>query len=300
MKYPIEPTLHSALRDGVRALRRYTGLALMLYLVQLGVAAIGGLVIARVLASLFADNLLFDQAVEGDAAALITFVRVNAELLPGLVWIGSTAVATYALVSWFLVGGLVAVLLDRPRDRRSTVATFGAGGAVTFFPYARLALWCIVPYIAIGFAALAGLAIAADAIESAITGSAFVGALALALAPALVLLLCQYTAVDYARLELSRHPGTAAWRAFLRGYRQIFSRWRPLVHALIYHLLFAAVTVLLIVITWDRPMLGASGAVWLLVIRQLAAMTRFAGKFVLVGGQVELTSGPISRPKLLG
>jgi hypothetical protein len=281
-------TLGSMLREGARALRRYTGLALVLYLLQLALAVVGGFVIARVLAALFADNLLFDQAIDGDAAALIALLQAQAALLPALVWIALTAVAAYAVVSWFLVGGLLAVLIERPRDRPTTVGTFGAGGALTFFSYARLALWCVVPYLAIGFLALVGLAIAGDTIEGAVTGAAFLGALGAALAPALVLLLLQYTVVDYARIELSRHPGTAAWRAFLRGYRLVFTRWRPLAHALLYLLAFAAVSAILVAITWDRPMLGASGAISLLVIRQVAAMVRFAAKIVYVGGQVEL------------
>lgn len=284
----IRPALTTALREGARALRRYTGLALVLYLVQLAVAAIGGLVIARVLAALLADNLIFDQAIDGDAAALITLARTHAELIPALAWIGLIAVAVYAVVSWYLVGGLIAVLVERPRDRRTTIGTFGAGGALTFFPYARLALWCVVPYAAIGFIALIGIGIAGDSMATAVTGADFLGPLGLALAPAAVLLLIQYTVVDYARIELSRRPGTAAWRAFLRGYRMVLGRWRPLAHALLYYLAFALVTALLLVITWDRPMLGASGAISLFVIRQIAAMGRFAARFVLVGGQVEL------------
>jgi hypothetical protein len=109
-----------------------------------------------------------------------------------------------------------------------------------------------------------------------------------ALVPAALLAWLADGATDYARIELSRAPGTSATRALGRALRFIGTRWPPLVHLLLYYLFFAAVSLLYVAITLERPMLGATGAVSLLFIRQGVAMLRFAAAFTLTAGQVEI------------
>jgi hypothetical protein len=273
---------------GAHVLRRYPGLVGTLYAVQLAVAFGAGWVMTRILESAFANEPLFDAAVDDDTVALITVIAEKPTVFASVMWVGIGALGLYAVLSWFLSGGLIATLLETPRGRRETARCFGAGGAATFLAYARLGLLCIIPYgIALVVAGI-GLDRAAADLPYALTVGDVARALVPNLAPAAILLWIAFTAVDYARIDLSRHPNQSSFRALLRAYKKLFtSRW-PLVHVLMYYMAFVAISLVFLAATIDQPMTGAAGALTLFAIRQITSMVRFAAKVVLVGGQVEL------------
>ena len=275
---------------GARVLRRYPGLVGTLYAAQLAVALGAGWVMTRILAAAFAGQPLFDAAVDDDAVALVTIVAERGIVFQSVMWVGIGAIGSYAVLSWFVTGGLIATLLERPRGRRDTARCFGAGGAATFFAYARLTLLSLVPYTIALVAFGLGLERASDGLRYALTIGDVIRALFPNLAPAAILLWIAFCAVDYARIDLSRYPKQSSTRALLRAYKKLFTvRW-PLVHVLMYYLAFIAISLVFLAATVDRPTLGPGGAVLLFAARQLTSMVRFAAKIVLVGGQVELAA----------
>lgn len=272
-------------REGVRALGRYPGLVACLYAAQLATAALAGWLATRVLAAVFADKPLFDRVVDGDVVALVFALRQWPEVFVSLAWLGAGAVLVHAALSWYLVGGLNATLLARPASRREVAATFGTGGAVTFFAYMRLALLCLIPHSILAGLLLMGLDRAGDALGLALSAGDVARALTPVLLPALLLLWIHWAAIDYARLELSRARARSATRALWRGYRTVLADWRPLAHLGLYAAWFAGVTAAYVLATRGSAMHGASGAVLLFALRQVVAMLRFGGAIVCAGGQ---------------
>jgi hypothetical protein len=230
---------------------------------------------------------VLDDAVDGDFAALVFVLVDEADVFVHIAWVAIGAVIAYAALSWLLVGGLNAVLCERPRGRREVAARFGAGGAAAFLPYLRLALLSLIPYFVCLLALGIGLGAVSDDLQYGLTVGDMLGALAPALAPGLVLIVITAAAVDYARIELVRDPDIASWRALARGFATVLSRPWPLLHVALYYAFFALITALYVTGTLGAEMAGAGGAVALLAIRQLVSALRFAGKIALVGGQVE-------------
>jgi hypothetical protein len=276
--------------EGIGALRRYPGLATSLYAAQLVTSLIFAWAATNMLATVFARQPLFDQAVDGDLAALIFVLRDSPDVFTSIFWSGAATVLGYMVLSWYLVGGLNAVLIQRPGARREVAATFGAGGAVSFFAYTRLWLLCLAPYAVIAGALVFGATRVSDSLFlRLLTVSDVVWALIPRLAPGVVLLWIQVTAVDYARIELSREPGLAARHALVRGYRMVFTDWRPLVHLLLYAAWFVAITWVFVLFTQGQTMPGAAGAMAIVAIRQAVAVARFCAAMVCAGGQVVYT-----------
>lgn len=284
------PRLGGMLLAGAGALRRYPGLAITLYCVQLAISAIAAWVMATCLAAAFSNQPLFDRAVEGDLVAALALFEGNSPVAAAVIAAGVGAVLIYAALSWFLAGGLIATLAERPVGRRAVAEQFGAAGAATFFAYARLWLWCLIPYAVSAALLILGAALAADDLESALGfGDAMVAMLPTAL-PAVALVWITALAAGYARVALTLERGRPAYRALLSAYRLVATRWRAPVHALLFGLVWLAITFLYLLAIRDHAMAGASGAVLLFVIRQLTAALRFAAKIALVGGQVELAT----------
>ena len=279
-------------RAGVRALVRFPGLCASIYLVQLALSAGAALLMAALLERAFASEPLFDRAMSGDLAALITSFRQEAGLLPALVWIGAGAVLLYSLISWLLTAGLIAVLLDPPDRRREVARWFGAGAAASFLPYLRLALWAALPYALVVFAAQSGWVRLMGQADRMLDGWDLASGLLLGLGPALVLHWLVGTAVDYARVDLVRHPGMSAVRALLRGFRLVARRPLALAHTASYGLVFALVTAAYLVVgPWVTGSLVA-----LVIARQVTALVRFGAKVALVAGQVELACAAMPVP----
>jgi hypothetical protein len=273
-------------RAGASGLRRYPLLALSVYAVQLVLSTAAAWTMARLLAAQFAYYPMFDRAVDGDTVSLLLILNAYPRLIFSLFWIGLAAAILYGMISWFLTGGLIAVYRGRPTERRATAETFGSGGAASFFAFARLAAWNAGPKLLGLIIVLFAVGVAADQVTEASTVSSLLGTAIGGSIPGLLILWLAGTAGDYARVDLVNHPGQSSLRALFRGYKKIATDWRPLLHSLSYWLFFGVITIAFVAATYDAAM----GAMALLMVRQLVAVSRFSGKLVLLGGQVELGS----------
>jgi len=278
---------------GFRAVSEYTGMVLGLFAVQAVMALGAGLVIARLLAAVFATRPVFDDAVDGDLVALFAVVR-NADILgAATLWIAVGAVLTWVVLSWFLGGGALAVLTERPRGRRETARCFGAGGAGTYFAFLRIGLASGIAHIALVLpAAIVGVSAVADRLERALTLMDLLGSMVLALLPAALLAAIIGAVMDYARAELTlrrpTHDHLGAAHAISRALVFVVRRPVAIGHVLLGWLAAAAVTGVYGWAAHGHPMYGPGGAVALLVIRQGLSLVRMAIEVAVLGGQVEL------------
>jgi hypothetical protein len=286
------PSLPALLRAGVLALRRFPGLAVVLYLVQVALSAGAALVIMMLLSGAFGDRPLFDRAMDGDLGALAACFRGEPSLVIALVWIGLAAVVLYSVVSWFLTAGLIAVLLDAPSRRREVMRWFGSAGACNFFPFLRLALWSALPYAAILAMAALGYGFVRVRIDEAFSAGEVLEAAAIGLSPALLLHWIAATAIDYARVDLVRHPGMSSLRGLLRGFRMVSRHRLALVHTLLYGAVFVGTIALYDWMTVG----GAMSLLGLVALRQVSGLVRFAAHVGLIAGQVELGCTTMSTP----
>jgi hypothetical protein len=294
--------LRQMLRAGVRAVSDYTGTFFGLFVVQLVIAAGTTVVIWQVLAAEFAHRPLFDEGVDGDLLSLIEALRNAGPILLSVRWIAIGAVLLWAMLSWFLTGGLIAVLAERPHGRRETARTFGAGGAATFFVFARLGLISLIGHAAVFMVAVLGLGVVLPDIEQALTLGRVLGMLFLGLLPALLLLTVLWTIIDHARVELvlrrPTHEQLGALTAFMRATAFVVRRPVAFAHVLLWLVAFVLVSALYAWAGQGHAMLGASGAIALAIVRQGVVLVRMGLKVALVGGQVELgaTRPPPPRP----
>jgi len=276
---------------GPRAVARYTGTLLAVFVVQTIVAAACMLGVAVVLAQAFAHLPMWDEAVDGNLAALmwcLRAARANFLASGGIVF---AALLLWQLASWFLAGGLYGVLGQRPEGRAETARCFGASGAATYLAYARLALCSIPGWLVAMFALGAGMGWADPRIQYALTVGDLVVPLAVAFLPALAILHVVGTIGDYARVELTlRHDSHEPGVVMTYARTTLFVLRRPivLVHAGLGWLVFALVTFGYAFLAQGHAMYGAEGAVTLFVIRQGVALARTAVRFGVMAGQVEL------------
>jgi hypothetical protein len=294
--------LTQMLRAGVRAVSDYTGTFFGLFLVQLLVAAGTGFVIWQIFASQFAHRPLFDEGVDGDLVSLIEALRHSGTILMSVRWVAIGAVVLWLFLSWFLTGGLIAVLAERPHGRRETARTFGAGGAATFFVFARLGILSLVGHALVFVVAVIGLDLVIDDVERALTLGHALGALFLGLLPAIIVMSLLWTIIDHARVELvlrrPTHERLGAIATFLRASAFVLRRPIAFAHVLVWIAAFLLVSVLYAWAGFGHAMLGASGAIALAIVRQGVVLVRMGLKVALVGGQVELgaTRPPPPRP----
>jgi hypothetical protein len=276
---------------GPRAVSRYTGTLLAVFVAQSIIAATCMLAVALVLAQAFSHLPMFDDAVDGDLVALIYCVRYGKPSLVATGGIVFSAIALWQLASWFLVGGLNGVLARRPEGRGDTARCFGASGATTYLAYARLAL-CSLPGWALALFVLGvGTSLVAHRIEHALTVPELLGPLAVAMLPAVLLLHLLWTVSDYARIELTlRHdthdPGVLA--TYLRTLAYVLRRPVTLAHGALGWLAFALVTAAYAYLAHGHPMYGAEGAVTLFIARQGVSLLRMAIRVGILAGQIEL------------
>lgn len=276
---------------GPRAVGRYTGTLLAVFLVQT-ILAIGCMIgIAALLAQAFSHLPMWDEAVDGDLFALIGCVRYARANLMGAAGIAFGALLLWQLASWFLVGGTLGVLAQKPEGRGDTARTFGASGAATYLAYARLELCALPGYALVMFALAFGIGAVFSRLEYALTLPQLFWPLALGTLPALLLLHVLATAMDYARVELTlRHeshdPG--AVMSYLRSIGYVLRRPVTLVHAGLGWLVFALITIGYAYLAHGHPMYGAEGAVALFVIRQGVALARSTIRYAVLSGQVEI------------
>jgi hypothetical protein len=276
---------------GTRAVGRYTGTLLAVFVVQSIVALACMVAISAVLAATFARLPIWDEAVDGDLVALVYSIRHGKAALYASGGIIFGAVLLWQLASWFLVGGVYGVLAQRPEGRGDTARCFGASGTSTYLAYARLAL-CSLPG---WFLVLFVFGVCVDLVDKrliyALTVPQLLGPLAIAILPALFLLHVMWTITDYARVELSlRHEShdPSVVMTYVRTVFYVLRRPITLVHAGLGWLLFIVVSVGYAYLAHGHPMYGAEGAVTLFVIRQGVALSRSAIRFGVLAGQVEL------------
>jgi len=283
--------LGELIRAGGRAVSKYTGTVLAVFVVQSLVALAAMLAIAVVLAQAFAHLPMFDDAVDGDLIALIYCVRYGRPSFLAIGGIVFGAILLWQLASWFLVGGLNGVLGQRPEGRGDTARCFGASGATTYLTYARLAVCSLPGWLLVLFAFGTGMNLIAPRIEHALTLPQLLGPILLATLPALLLLHFLWTVADYARIELTlRHdshaPGVIA--TYVRTLIYVLKRPLTLVHGGFGWLAFLLVTVAYAYLAQGHPMYGTEGAVTLFFVRQGVALLRTAIKIGVLAGQVEL------------
>ncbi len=280
------------LRAGRRALAEYTGMLFGLFLIQALTAWAAGVAMQGVLMSAFGDRPMFDDGVDGDVIALLDALRDADLVIAALGWLATGAILLWVMVSWFLIAGLITVLADQPRGRAATVRSFGGGGAASYFVLMRLAAISMIGHMVVLLVALFGLGAVSTRIDQALTFREVAGALVVGLAPALLLTVLLWTVIDYARVELvtrrASHERLGAIVAFGRACAFVVRRPVTLLHQGLGLLVFVAITVLYAWAAHGRAMLGASGAVSLLVIREGLALVRMATEVAVIGGQVEL------------
>jgi len=276
---------------GPRAVGRYTGMLLAVFVAQTLVASACMVGVALVLVKAFAHLPVFDDAVDGDLVSLVWCLRYAKATFYASAGIVASALLLWQLASWFLVGGDCGVLAQRPEGRAETARCFGAAGAATYLKYARLAACSLPGWLLVVFLFVFGMSLVSQRIEYALTVADLLGALALGVLPALIVLLFVETVADYARVELSlRHdshdPGVVA--TYIKAAIFVVRRPVTMLHNALGWIAFALVTVGYAYLAQGHPMYGAEGAVTLFVIRQGVALARTALRVGVIAGQVEL------------
>lgn len=296
MKY----TLFDLLRVGARTAFRYTGVVIALWIAQAlitGVAIVG---VSQTLVASFGNRPLLDAAVDGDVAALLELVRDAPDLWWGPLWILVGATLMWVVASWFLAGGVIGVLLERPEGRAATARCFGAAGANSFLAYVLLGFYGWVGYVPAVAALSFGATWASAQVQYALTMPEVIRAVVVGVTPALVLGCIASTVVAYARVELSmRRPDddVGALGAYARAWRFVLSRPLTVVHSLSAVLLWIAVAAVYVWLSHGRAMLGTGGALALLMIRQGVGLARVALKVGLIAGQVALGQERMPPPR---
>lgn len=278
-------------RVAPRALGRYTGTLLSVFVVQTIVTIACMLGVSFVFFSTFGKLPLWDDAVDGDLVALIWCLRHGGSAVIACAGVVFGALLIWQLVSWFLVGGLLGVLANRPEGRGGTARCFGASGTTTYLAYARLALLSLPGLLVALFVFAYMFSVFWQRIVYALTLPQLFGGLALVLLPSVIILHVLWTISDYARVELTlRHEShePSVVMTYLRTLAYVLKRPLTLVHAGLGWIAFLLVTLVYAYIAQGHPMYGAEGAVTLFVIRQGVALARTAIRVGVIAGQVEL------------
>jgi hypothetical protein len=284
-------TLGDLVGSGSRALTRYTGTLLTVFVVQSIVAIAAMLGCAIVLAQAFAHRPMWDDAVDGDLVSLALCVRFAKANFLACAGVAFAALLLWQLASWFLAGGVYGVLAQRPEGRAETAKCFGASGTSTYLSYARLALCSLPGWLLVLFVFATCTNAMSTRIEHALTVPDLIVPMIVCFVPALVLIHFLWTVSDYARVELTlRHDShdPSVLATYLRTVGFVVRRPLTLVHASLGWLGFTAITVGYMYLAAGHPMFGAEGAVTLFVIRSGVALARMAIRFAVLAGQVDL------------
>lgn len=279
------------IRAGGRAVSRYTGTVLALFIAQSLVAGVAIVTIAQILAAEFARRPIFDDAVDGDLVALVHVVNDAPHVIWASAWVVLGVVLLWMVASWFLTGGVLAVIAERPDGRAATARCFGAGGANTFLSFISLQVLSLVAYLPALFVLGFGLAWGLDRSEYALTLGDVLSGIGLGILPGLLALVVAGTIVDYARVELALRKSThelGAIGAFVRAIGFVMTNPITLLHSLIGWLVAIAIGLGYAWLAHGRSLHGGSGALTILVIRQGLSLLRVAIKVGVLGGQVEL------------
>src|SRR3954469_11921628 len=107
-------------RGAPRAMGRYTGTLLAVFIVQTIIMVACIAAIAAILTLEFGALPLWDDAVDGDLVALLWCLRHGQASFVAIGGVVLGAVMLWQLASWFLVGGIYGVLANRPEGRGET------------------------------------------------------------------------------------------------------------------------------------------------------------------------------------
>lgn len=286
-----ELRLGDAVAAGWRGCARYTGTLFSVFVTQSLVGLLCLVMLAQVLASVFSHRPLFDEGVRGDLIALVWATRHGASTLIASLWLVIGVALMWAMISWFLVGGINAVLVKNPQGRAATAQQFGAGGSTTFLAYGLITVLSVplLVLVLFVFGMTAGLAM--PRMQYALTLPQLIAPLALGLLPAMILLAVTWTIVDYARLDVTRHRnshGLGPFAAYIRAVRFVMTHPLTIGHTVLGWLMWLAIGIGYSYIAYGHPMLGAEGALTLYIIRLGVQLFRMAVKFAVIAGQVHL------------
>ncbi len=264
---------------GARALGERWRLWLGLYAVQLGVTLVFLMAVARTFSNLFGASPVFDRGVGGDPVALLAVLADQPGAFAALAATGGALATGYAVLSWYLAAGTLGALAGD---------SFSEAAGARFFAYFRIWLWSIIPYgVALAVAAVGvGAMLAARSPFAGATWFDFAGRPALGALPGVLLAAVTSCVTNYAQTTLAIERKRGATRAVLRAWRLVFTRPWPLIHYLVYVILWALVTALYTQGTLGAAFAGAGGAIGLFALRQLLTLTRFALRFAVTAGQL--------------
>ncbi len=294
--------ISDAVAAGWHGCARYTGTLLSVFVTQSLVALVCLVMLAQVLAAVFSHRPMFDEGVGGDVIALVWATRHGASALIASVWLVLGVALVWSIASWFLVGGINAVLVKNPQGRAATAQQFGAGGSNTFLAYGVITFLTVPMLVLVLFVFGLCAGVAIPSMRYALTVPQLIAPLALALLPALILLAITWTIVDYARLDLTRHRNSHAlgpFTAYIRAVRFVITHPLTLAHTLLGWLAWLAIGIGYSYIAYGHPMLGTDGALTLYVIRLGVQLLRLAIKFGVLAGQVHISQqcpAPIRPP----
>jgi len=283
--------LGDLIRAGGRTVSRYTGTVFGLFVTQGLVAGVAIVTIAQILAAEFAHRPIFDDAVDGDLVSLIQVVRSAPDVAWASAWTVFGVVLLWMVASWFLTGGVLAVIAERPDGRAATARCFGAGGANTFLSFVALQVLSLIAYLPALFVLGFGLAWGMGRAEYALTVGELVSGIGLGMLPGLLALLVAGTIVDYARVDLALRKSShelGAIGAFVRAIGYVVTNPITLVHALLGWILAIALGLGYMWLAHGRSLIGGSGALTILIVRQGLSLVRMSIKVGVLGGQVEL------------
>jgi len=276
---------------GGRAVSKYTGTVLAVFVAQSLIASACMAAVALVLAQTFSHLPMFDEAVDGSFIAAVWCLKYGRSSFAAVACLLLGAVLLWELASWFLVGGLYGVFGQRPEGRGDTARCFGASGAATYLKYARLALCSLPGYALAIFLFVTGRNLVWPHVEYALTLPQLVVPIVLAVLPSLLVLHLLWTVSDYARVELTLRNDThdpGVLRSYLHSFAYVLRRPATLLHAGIGWILFLLVTAAYAYVAQGHPMYGAEGAITLFFVRQGVSLLRMAIRVGILAGQVEL------------
>ena len=270
------------LAGGWQRVTQSARLVFLTYLVQLGFAVTLWLGAFGSLLAVFGRRPIWDEVMRGDLAALFMALREHGDLVAGLTMTGLGLALVYWIASLFLTAGLLGAFAGR---------RFGPECMRAAWPFVRLSLWAMFPYLAAGLVLGVGFRVAPPD-RYPLELSRWLGQIALAAGPGLLVLWLTAASVDMARADLVVHRGRAAWRSFIAGWRLVLTTPGPLVLGALFGLGWFAVTALYVAATWGRPLAGVGGALLLLFVRQAVAAARFVLHATLLASQTELSVRP--------
>lgn len=270
-------TLATMLSRGAAAVRARLRVVLAVYALQLGLGLAFTAGAAFSFTRVYGDRPLFTRGVGGDDVALLLALQEHADVSRTLLMVGVALLAAWMVASWYFAAGLLGALAGRG---------FAATAAARFGGFVRLALWSILPWLAVGGAALAGDRWVDFQNPDWRSWSTIVARPLLGYAPALALAALTCLAVDLARADLVLRGGGSSGRALLRGFKRAIVRPAFLAHFLLYVAVWLGISALYVAATLGRELPGAGGAWLLFFLRQATALARFLARAATSAGQL--------------